>query len=69
VRARCTGELAAEFDSVHSVERALEMGSISRIIEPAALRPYLIDAVERGVRRTLADSRDDVAGLADPLAR
>ena len=47
------GELAAEFDSVHSVERALRMGSISRIIAPAKLRPFLIDAVERGMRRTL----------------
>ncbi len=65
------GELAAEFDSVHSVERAVEMGSVSRIIPPCSLRPFLIEAVERGIRRTedrLAED-DDRARLADSLAR
>ena len=47
------GALAAEFDAVHSVERAVQMGSVSRIVAPASLRPFLIDAVERGMRRTL----------------
>jgi acetyl-CoA carboxylase carboxyltransferase component len=47
------GELAAEFDSVHSVERAVEMGSVSSIIPPAALRPHLIEAIERGMQRTV----------------
>ena len=51
------GELAAEFDRVHSVERALAMGSVSRIIPPASLRPYLIDAVERGMRRAAGADR------------
>ncbi|HYA23584.1 MAG TPA: carboxyl transferase domain-containing protein [Terriglobales bacterium] len=45
------GELAAEFDRVHSVQRALEVGALQRIIPPATLRPYLIDAVERGIKR------------------
>jgi hypothetical protein len=47
------------------------MGSVSRIIDPASLRPFLIDAVERGIRRTLerADAGHDLAGLADPFAR
>ncbi len=67
VHAERLGELAAEFDSIHSVERALEVGSISRIIEPASLRPFLVDAVERGIGRALEDH--DVSGLADPLAR
>jgi acetyl-CoA carboxylase carboxyltransferase component len=63
------GEMAAEFDAVHSVERAVEMGSVSRIIPPRSLRPYLIEAVERGIRRTeerLAEA-DDRARLADTL--
>ncbi len=47
------GELAAEFDSVHSVERAVEMGSVGSIIPPAALRPRLIEAIERGMQRTV----------------
>ncbi len=48
------GEVAAEFDHVHSVHRALALGSLDRVIAPSALRPYLIDAVERGMRRELA---------------
>jgi acetyl-CoA carboxylase carboxyltransferase component len=49
------GELAAEFDATHSVERAVRVGSVSSIIEPGKLRPYLIEAVERGIARTLDD--------------
>ncbi len=48
------GEVAEEFDRVHTVERALRMGSLDRIIAPAQLRPYLIDAVERGIARAAA---------------
>jgi acetyl/propionyl-CoA carboxylase alpha subunit/acetyl-CoA carboxylase carboxyltransferase component len=53
VRSQKLGEFAAEFDAVHSIERAVEVGSVERIIPASALRPYLIDAVERGMRRTL----------------
>ncbi|MFB0977117.1 MAG: carboxyl transferase domain-containing protein [Myxococcota bacterium] len=35
-------EIAAEFDEVHSVERALEVGSLEKIIEPDAMRATLI---------------------------
>ncbi len=35
-------EIAAEFDAVHSVERALEVGSLEAILEPRELRPALI---------------------------
>ncbi len=35
-------EVAAEFDAVHTVERAREVGSLESIIEPTALRPALI---------------------------
>jgi acetyl/propionyl-CoA carboxylase alpha subunit/acetyl-CoA carboxylase carboxyltransferase component len=45
------GEMAAEFDHVHSVFRALRVGALNHIIPPANLRPYLIDAVKRGVER------------------
>jgi len=45
------GEMAAEFDRVHSVQRALDVGALNCIIPPANLRPYLIDAVERGMGR------------------
>jgi acetyl-CoA carboxylase carboxyltransferase component len=45
------GEMAEEFDRVHSVHRALEVGALHRILPPADLRPYLIHAVECGVAR------------------
>jgi hypothetical protein len=47
------GEFAAEFDATHSVERAVRVGSVRALIEPEMLRPYLVDAVERGIERTL----------------
>ena len=52
VRSEKLGEVAMEFDTIHSVERALKVGSVHRIVPADALRPYLIDAVERGMRRT-----------------
>jgi acetyl-CoA carboxylase carboxyltransferase component/biotin carboxyl carrier protein len=45
------GEMAAEFDRIHSVHRALAVGALSHIIPPSHLRPYLIQAVERGLAR------------------
>ena len=44
------GELASEFDRVHSVQRALRVGALNCIIPPAGLRPYLVDALERRMR-------------------
>jgi acetyl-CoA carboxylase carboxyltransferase component len=54
VRSEKLGEVADEFDRIHSVERALQVGSLDRIIHPTHLRPYLIDAVERGMARERA---------------
>ncbi|MGZ6674176.1 MAG: hypothetical protein ACXVFM_17690, partial [Solirubrobacteraceae bacterium] len=70
VLAEKRGEFAAEFDAAHSVERAVRMGSVSRIVAPASLRPYLIDAVERGMQRALEGPPvDGHARLADPVGR
>jgi acetyl/propionyl-CoA carboxylase alpha subunit/acetyl-CoA carboxylase carboxyltransferase component len=44
------GEVADEFDRVHSVQRALKVGALHEIIPPANLRPYLIHAVEDATR-------------------
>ncbi|HET9780146.1 MAG TPA: carboxyl transferase domain-containing protein, partial [Candidatus Dormibacteraeota bacterium] len=60
VRSEKLGEMAAEFDSVHNVHRAQQVGSIHHIIPASSLRPYLIDAVERGMRREMAE----LAGVA-----
>jgi acetyl-CoA carboxylase carboxyltransferase component len=51
VRTEKLGEVAAEFDAVHSVERARQVGSVHRIVEAASLRPELIAAVRRGMGR------------------
>jgi len=55
------GEMAAEFDRVHSVHRALSVGALNSIIPPENLRPYLIHAVERGIR-----SEENARGNAQP---
>jgi acetyl-CoA carboxylase carboxyltransferase component len=54
VRSEKLGELAAEFDAIHSVGRAVEVGSVDRVISAAELRPHLIETVERGIERVLA---------------
>jgi len=54
VHADKLGEMADEFDAVHSIERALEVGSVHAIVQAARLRPYLIAAVRRGMKRTLS---------------
>ena len=46
------GEVANEFDRIHSVDRALRVGALNQILPPASLRPYVIHAVERGIVRT-----------------
>ncbi len=49
VRSEKLGEVADEFDAIHTIERALEVGSVDRIIAAADLRPYVVDALERGM--------------------
>jgi hypothetical protein len=49
VRAEKLGEVAAEFDRIHSIQRAVEVGSVDAIISVAQLRPAIIEAIERGL--------------------
>jgi len=51
VRSEKLGEVADEFDGIHTIERALRVGSVDRIIAAADLRPYVVDALERGMAR------------------
>ncbi|MFC6015755.1 biotin carboxylase N-terminal domain-containing protein [Plantactinospora solaniradicis] len=51
VRAEKLGEVAAEFDRVHSIQRAVEVGSVDAIISAAELRPRIIEAIEHGMKR------------------
>ena len=64
VRSEKLGELAAEFDAIHSVARAVEVGSVDRIIPASALRADLVDTIERGVRRAEELAAAGVAGEA-----
>ena len=46
VRAEKVGEVAAEFDRVHDIQRAVRVGSVDAIIRAAELRPRIIEAIE-----------------------
>ncbi len=43
--------LAARFDGIHSVERARSVGSIDAIVSVRDLRPYLLERLEKGMRK------------------
>ena len=60
VRTEKLGGVAAEFDAIHTVERAKAVGSVHRIISAARLRPELIAAIDRGIARI--DARQAAAG-------
>ena len=45
VRAEKISEIAAEFDAVHSIHRAVEVGSVDRVISVAELRPSIIEVI------------------------
>src|SRR6185295_12566632 len=44
VRAEKLGEVASEFDRVHSIQRAVDVGSVDAIVRAAELRPRIIEA-------------------------
>jgi hypothetical protein len=46
VRAEKLGEVATEFDKVHNIQRAVEVGSVDAVIRAAELRPRIIEAIE-----------------------
>jgi acetyl/propionyl-CoA carboxylase alpha subunit/acetyl-CoA carboxylase carboxyltransferase component len=49
VRSQKLGEVAAEFDGVHSIDRAVQVGSVDAVISARDLRPALVEALERGL--------------------
>ncbi|MEH1100495.1 ATP-binding protein [Micromonospora sp. CPCC 205561] len=50
VRAEKLGEVATEFDRVHNIRRAVEVGSVDAVIRAAELRPRIIEAIESRLR-------------------
>ena len=59
------GEMASEFDRIHSVHRALDVGALNCILPPANLRPYLIGAVERGMNAAESEKRSTDLEIAN----
>ncbi len=51
VRSAKLGEVASEFEAIHNIDRAREVGSVDHIVAAAELRPQLVAAVERGMAR------------------
>ncbi|MDN5852432.1 MAG: fused acetyl/propionyl-CoA carboxylase subunit alpha/methylmalonyl-CoA decarboxylase subunit alpha, partial [Actinomycetia bacterium] len=49
VRSEKLGEVAAEFDRVHNIHRAVEVGSVDEVIAGSDLRPKIIAALESGL--------------------
>ena len=49
VRPEKIGEVAAEFDGVHDIHRAVRVGSVDEVITLARLRPRVIEAIESGL--------------------
>nr|WP_042197501.1 carboxyl transferase domain-containing protein [Kibdelosporangium sp. MJ126-NF4] len=46
VRTEKLGEVATEFDRVHDIQRAVEVGSVDAVVRAAELRPRVIEAIE-----------------------
>ena len=52
LRAEKISELATEFDRIHSIHRAVEVGSVDEVISVAELRPKIIAAIEKRLGAT-----------------
>jgi len=48
LRAEKISEVAAEFDGIHNIHRAVDVGSVDAVISASRLRPEVIDVIERG---------------------
>jgi acetyl/propionyl-CoA carboxylase alpha subunit/acetyl-CoA carboxylase carboxyltransferase component len=54
VRVEKLAEVAAEFDAIHSIQRAVEVGSVDAVIGAHELRPQLIQALDAADARRRA---------------
>lgn len=66
VRLEKLGEVAAEFDAIHTVHRAQQVGSVHGVVTAAALRPSLIAAVERGLEAGSSPATGSSTSSASP---
>jgi acetyl/propionyl-CoA carboxylase alpha subunit/acetyl-CoA carboxylase carboxyltransferase component len=53
------GEVAQEFDAIHTVERAVQVGSLDHIVAPARLRPAIIEELEQACAAMCAEDEKD----------
>ncbi len=49
VRSEKLGQVADEFDAIHTIQRAQRVGSVDEIIPADQLRPWVVAALERGM--------------------
>ena len=49
MRAEKISEVAAEFDGIHNIHRAVDVGSVDAVIPAARLRPEIIAVIERSL--------------------
>lgn len=62
VRSAKLGEVADEFDLIHTIQRARAVGSVDHMIAAADLRPYVVDALDRGLARSAGGTGPSGAG-------
>ncbi len=63
VRAEMLGRVASEFDRVHDIHRAVEVGSVDAVISPEEIRPQIIAAIEA---TAAPDPNPDLARISHP---
>ena len=49
LRAEKVSEVAAAFDGMHDIHRAVEVGSVDAVIEAVDIRPRIIAEIKRGL--------------------
>ncbi len=63
VRAEKLSALATEFDAIHSIQRAVEVGSVDAIITPGELRPAIAARVDTWMRSAVSATVTATASL------
>lgn len=46
MRAEKLSALAAEFDAIHSIQRAIDVGSVDAVIRASDLRPAIAECID-----------------------
>ena len=51
------GEVAQEFDAIHSVERAIEQGSLDGIVRPEHLRARIVQELDKFYQKVFVEKK------------